>query len=65
MSRGTVGAAVFGVYDRGDVAVHGYGQTRPGGSQEPDGDTLFEIGSITKVRSGPQDSDRVVRWDLR
>ena len=49
VSRGTVGAAVFGVYDRGDVAVHGYGQTRPGGSQEPDGDTLFEIGSITKV----------------
>lgn len=49
VSRGTVGAAVFGTYDRGDVAVHGYGQTRPGQSQEPDGETLFEIGSITKV----------------
>ncbi len=51
VSRGTVGAAVFGTYDQGDVAVHGYGQTKPGQSpsQEPDGDTLFEIGSITKV----------------
>ena len=49
MKRGTVGAAVFGTYDQGHAIVHGYGQTRPGQPQEPDGETLFEIGSITKV----------------
>ena len=49
VNRGTIGAAVFGTYDQGDIAIHGYGRIRPGQSQEPDGDTLFEIGSITKV----------------
>ncbi len=49
VSRGKVGAAVFGAYDQGDVAVYGYGRTRQDQPQEPDGDTLFEIGSITKV----------------
>ena len=49
ISRGKVGAAVFASYDQGDVTVYGYGQTRPDQSREPDGDTLFEIGSITKV----------------
>ena len=49
VSRGTVGAAVFGLYYQGDVTVYGFGHTRPGESQVPDGETLFEIGSITKV----------------
>lgn len=49
VSRGKVGAAVFGTYDQDDIAVYAYGETSPGQSQRPDGDTLFEIGSITKV----------------
>ena len=49
VSRGTVGAAVVGIYDQGDVRVSGYGQKNPGEAQKPDGETLFEIGSITKV----------------
>ena len=49
VSRGTVGAAVVGIYDQGDVRVFGYGQKNPGEAQKPDGETLFEIGSITKV----------------
>ena len=49
VSRGAVGAAVFGLYNKGDVKVHGFGHIRPGESQKPDGETLFEIGSITKV----------------
>ena len=49
VSRGTVGAAVFGVYDGGEVTIYGYGQVGPDQPREPDGDTLFEIGSITKV----------------
>ena len=49
VSRGTVGAAVVGFYDQGDVTVFGFGQKNPGEAQKPDGETLFEIGSITKV----------------
>ena len=49
VSRGSVGAAVLGIYDQGNVTVLGYGQKSPGEAQKPDGETLFEIGSITKV----------------
>lgn len=49
VGRGTVGAVVLGTYDQGDVAVYGFGQTRPSESRVPDGETQFEIGSITKV----------------
>ncbi len=49
VSRGSVGAAVVGIYDQGDVRLFGYGQKNPGEAQKPDGETLFEIGSITKV----------------
>lgn len=49
VSRGTVGAAVFGVYDEGEVTIYGFGRIGPDQPREPDGDTLFEIGSITKV----------------
>ena len=49
VSRGTVGAAVVSIYDQGDVRVFGYGQKDPSEAQKPDGETLFEIGSITKV----------------
>lgn len=49
LSRGTIGAAVFGAYDEGEVTIYGYGQIGPDEPRESDGDTLFEIGSITKV----------------
>ena len=49
VSGGKVGAAVVGIYERGDVSIQGYGQTRIDRPQQPDGETLFEIGSITKV----------------
>ena len=67
VSRGTVGAAVFGAYDQGDVAIYGYGRVGPDQPREPDGDTLFEIGSITKVFTAILvqrlvDQDRVA-WD--
>lgn len=67
VSRGTVGAAVFGVYDQGEVTIYGYGRIGPDQPREPDGDTLFEIGSITKVFTALLvqrlvDQDRVA-WD--
>jgi CubicO group peptidase (beta-lactamase class C family) len=47
LSRG-VGIAV-GIIDRGERSTYGFGETRDGQSTSPDGRTLYEIGSITKV----------------
>ena len=49
VSRGAIGAAVVAGYDQGNVTVMGYGRKAPGEPDKPDGDTLFEIGSVTKV----------------
>jgi CubicO group peptidase (beta-lactamase class C family) len=45
-------ACVVGVVDHGQREVYGYGVTRLGGSDEPKGDTVFEIGSMTKAITG-------------
>ena len=49
--RTTVGLAV-GVLGPGVRDVLGWGRTRLGGSRVPDGGTIFEIGSSTKVFTG-------------
>ena len=46
-------ALVIGVYQRGQNWVGGFGTAESGGTnRKPDGDTIFEIGSITKVFTG-------------
>lgn len=40
---------VIGVLDNGKTAVYGYGEKHKGQSQVPDGNTLFEIGSLSKI----------------
>ena len=40
---------VGGVVDAGSRQIVAYGRTHSGGERSPDGDTAFEIGSITKV----------------
>jgi D-alanyl-D-alanine-carboxypeptidase/D-alanyl-D-alanine-endopeptidase len=42
-------AAAVGLYDNGEMQVIGFGQVRSDDSSTPRGDTIFEIGSITKV----------------
>ena len=41
--------AVVGVIDTDGRHVFGLGRLRPGSDKHPDGDTVYEIGSITKV----------------
>jgi len=38
-----------GVIHGGETRTSFYGETRLGSGQSPDGNTLYEIGSITKV----------------
>ncbi|MBI4881230.1 MAG: beta-lactamase family protein [Planctomycetes bacterium] len=43
---------VVGVLQNGEESVHGYGRVTHDGDSAPDGATLYEIGSITKVFTG-------------
>ena len=38
---------VIGVVRNGGTSIHGFGRRADGSDAEPDGDTLFRIGSIT------------------
>jgi len=44
----TVGLCI-GIMDKGSVSTYGYGETIKGNGKIPDGDTFFELGSITKT----------------
>lgn len=45
---GWMNGAVVGVLEDGKTDVYSFGHTKPGGPA-PDGDTLYEIGSVTKT----------------
>ncbi|HME84490.1 MAG TPA: serine hydrolase, partial [Roseiarcus sp.] len=47
-----VPALVIGVVQNGRTSIHGFGRRADGSDAEPDGDTLFRIGSITKAFTG-------------
>jgi serine-type D-Ala-D-Ala carboxypeptidase/endopeptidase len=47
-----VPALLIGVVKNGRTAIHGYGRKAEGPGAEPDGDTVFRIGSITKAFTG-------------
>jgi D-alanyl-D-alanine-carboxypeptidase/D-alanyl-D-alanine-endopeptidase len=47
-----VPALVIGVIQNGRTSIHGFGRRAEGSDAEPDGDTLFRVGSITKAFTG-------------
>lgn len=52
---------VVGAIDGDTTFVRGYGRLARGGTAAPDGDTLYEIGSISKVFTGILLADSVLR----
>src|SRR6187399_2595727 len=59
-SKSIVGCVV-GVIDNGKTEVYGFGETHRGESDKPNGDTVYEIGSITKAFTGTLLGDMVNR----
>ena len=47
-----VPALVIGVVQNGRTSIHGFGRRADGSDAEPDGDTVFRVGSITKAFTG-------------
>jgi CubicO group peptidase (beta-lactamase class C family) len=57
-----VSGLVVGLYDAGKLEIYGFGKGPDG--KPPTGDTLFEIGSITKVYTGLMLADAVQRREV-
>jgi len=50
---------VVGVLDNGNQEIYGFGETHRGQGDAPNGDTIYEIGSITKAFTGTLLGDMV------
>ncbi len=57
-----VSGLVIGLYDAGKVEVYGFGKGP--GNAAPNGDTLYELGSVTKVYTGLLLADAVQRKEV-
>jgi CubicO group peptidase (beta-lactamase class C family) len=63
-SQHIVGMTI-GVVRGDDTLVQGYGECRASGTAAPHGQTIYEIGSVTKVMTGLLLADAVVRGEVR
>jgi D-alanyl-D-alanine-carboxypeptidase/D-alanyl-D-alanine-endopeptidase len=56
---------VVGIYKDGETQVIGYGETEKGTGTTPDGDTVYEIGSASKVFTGALLADMIGRGRVK
>ena len=55
----------IGVLRNGETTIAGYGRVKDADARQPDGDTVYEIGSISKVFTGVLLGDAVSRGRVR
>jgi len=65
LDNGIVMSVTIGVVHDGQATVLGYGQLSEKDKTKPDGDTVYEIGSMTKVFTGLLLADAVAREQVR
>jgi len=56
---------VVGIVEDGQHEVHGYGEVRLGKGDKPSGNTIYEIGSMTKAFTGTLLADMVRRNEVK
>jgi CubicO group peptidase (beta-lactamase class C family) len=61
VESGTIVGCVVGITDNGKQETYGFGEIHRGQADKPNGDTIYEIGSITKAFTGTLLGDLVVR----
>jgi serine-type D-Ala-D-Ala carboxypeptidase/endopeptidase len=61
---GDVVGLVVGVFRKGETQVLAYGETRKGSGDAPTGDTIYEIGSVSKAFTGVLVADMVATGDV-
>lgn len=55
---------VVGIVDHGQQEVFGFGETKLGDGRRPDGNTIYEIGSVSKAFTGTLLADMVARGEV-
>ena len=65
LDNGVFVGMTIGVLDRGEKQAFGYGRLSQDDSRVPDGDTIFEFGSASKVLTGLLLADAVVQGRVR
>lgn len=56
---------VVGIYKQGATQIIGYGETEKGSGRAPDGNTVYEIGSITKTFTAILLADMIRHGDMK
>src|SRR4051812_37618406 len=60
-----IAGCVVGIMDGQSKEIHGYGSIHHGKSDKPNGDTIYEIGSVTKAFTGTLLADMAARGEVK
>src|SRR5262245_1825779 len=63
-AKGLVGCVV-GLIDGDKQEIHAYGEVVKGEGKTPDGDTVYELGSVSKALTGTLLADMVERGEVK